>query len=283
MGDRTVHLDDVEDLRSHRWRTASSRRLRNGRDAERFVVELGFVLLMPMQGAELASMRAASQRDWVWWDWKQTLPARKACYYAKLVRNRGTFVSWKLFPAFYSACADPRPYSRQHRDGLLGSEEKRVLDLLAEHGPMMTREIRLAFGPRSKVNTRRVKTILVELQRRFLITASGGDTSGWSHHEWDLVERWVPAERLVTASRLPRDKARAELVAQFIRNQIATTEADIAWVLGWNKSTVSSLVHSLVKAGHVQRGFIPELDVPALTPKPYPRHPTPARVGRGRS
>jgi hypothetical protein len=72
-------------------------------------------------------------------------------------------------------------------------------------------------------------------------------------------------------------------VAQFIRNQIATTEADIAWVLGWDKSIVSPLADSLVKAGHVQRGFIPELDVPVLTPKPYPRHATPARVGRGRS
>lgn len=243
--------------------------------------ELGFVLLMPIRGAELASMRTATQRDWVWWDWKQTLPARKACYYAKLVRNRGTFVSWNLFPAFYAAYADGRPYPQLYRDGLLDGDEKRVLDLLTEQGPMMTREVRLAFGPRSKTNTRRVKAILVELQRRFLITASGGDTSGWSHHEWELVERWVPAPILQKATRLPQSEARRQVISQFVQNQVATTEADIAWTFGWDKSSVSALVRELVESGNAQRAYLQELEVAALLPKPLPRLPNSTRVGRG--
>jgi hypothetical protein len=256
--------------------------LRNERDAERFVIDLGFVLLMPIRGAELASMRTACQRDWVWWDWKQTLPARKACYYAKLIRNRGTFVSWELFPAFYAAYADARSYAQLYRDGLLDSDERRVLDLLAERGSMMTRELRLAFGPRSKANTRRVKAILVELQRRFLITASGGDTSGWSHHEWDLVQRWVPTQPLRATTRLRQCEARRQLVSQFIRNQIATTEADIAWTFGWDKSSVSAMIEELVEEDRAQRACLRELEVATVIPKPYPRLPGSPQVRRGR-
>jgi hypothetical protein len=227
-------------------------------------------------------MRAASQRDWVWWDWKQTLPTRRACYYSKLIRNRGTFVSWELFPAFYAAYADARSYPQLYRDGLLDSDEKRVLDLLAEHGPMMTRELRLSFGPRSKANTRRVKALLVALQRRFLITASGGDTSGWSHHEWDLVARWVPAQSLRAASRLPKREARRELVSRFIGNQIATTEADITWTFGWDKPSISALVKELVELGRAQGAHLRELEVAAVIPKPFPRLPDSPEARRGR-
>jgi len=281
MAVRTLTLDEVETRRAHRWRTLPSRRVQNEREAQRFVSELGFVLLMPIRGTELACMRTACQRDWVWWDWKQTLPARKACYYAKLIRNRGTFVSWKLFPGFYAACADARPYDQLYRDGLLDADEKRVLDLLAEEGPMMTRELRLAFAPRSKANTRRVKSILVELQRRFLITASGGDTSGWSHHQWDLVERWVPARTLRKATLLSQREARCQVVSQFVQNQIATTEADIAWTLGWDKDVVSALVQELLESGRAQRAHLPELEVEALIPKPYPRSREASRDRRG--
>ncbi|MCJ7749920.1 MAG: hypothetical protein MUQ65_02320, partial [Armatimonadetes bacterium] len=164
---REVSLAQVDSLRAHLWRTAPSRHISTERSALRFIEELGFVLLMPITGADLPSIHQAAGGEWgVWWDWKQTLPERKACCYAKLLRRRGTFISWEWFPCFYAAYADPRPYGRQYREGLLDRAEKQILDLLADRGPLMTREVRLAFGPRSKENTRLVKGILVELQAR---------------------------------------------------------------------------------------------------------------------
>jgi hypothetical protein len=277
---RRLSLEEVEHLRAHRWRTAPGRRISNEDDALRFIKELGFVLLMPMRGTDLPSVHRAARRDWIWWDWKQTLPERKACYYAKVLRRRGTFISWEWFPHFYRAYADPRPYWRLYRDGLLDRAEKQILDLLADRGPMMTREVRLAFGPRSKENTRRVKSILVDLQTRFFITAAGGDTAGWSHHRWDLVDRWVPPRAMAAAGRLSVEEARYEIARQFLKNVTMATPADIGWVFGWTKTEVEPVVRRLLDEGRAQPAFVPEVDAEVLILKPWPGHGSRAVRGR---
>jgi hypothetical protein len=279
MSGREISLNEIDTLRAHRWRTTSPRQVATERGALRLISELGFVLLMPMRGAELPSIHAATRPEWAWWDWKQTLPERKACYYAKVLRRRGTFISWEWFPSFYSAYADPRPYWRQYREGLLDRAERQILDLLADRGPMMTRDIRLAFGSRSKQNTRRVKSALVELQRRFLVTAAGGDTKGWSHHRWDIVERWAPARLLVAGGRLPRAEARARIIARFIDNVLSTTAADIAWVFGWERPQINSLVAALLRRGEIQTATVPELGGEVLIPEPWPGRGRAARKG----
>jgi len=271
MAARTISLKEIERARAHRWRMARARQITSERGALRLISELGFVLLMPIAGTELPSVHAAAGREWVWWDWKQTLPERKACYYAKVLRRRGTFIAWEWFPPFFAAYADPRPYWRQYRDGVLDRAEKQILDLLADQGPLMTREIRLAFGPRSKANTRRVKSILVDLQTRFLIAAVGGDTAGWSHHRWDLVERLAPAESLAAAGRLSREQARRKIVAQFISNVVATTAADIAWIFAWDRAEVDRAVGELVAGEKVCTAAAPELGGDVLVPAPWPR------------
>jgi len=270
MAASTLSLQEIERARAYRWRTEDDRRVADERGALRFIRELGFVLLMPISGSELPSLHAATRDSWAWWDWKQTLPGRRACYYAKLLRRRGTFVSWEWFPRFYAAYADPRPYWRQYREGLLSREEKQILDLLAERGPLMTRDIRLAYGPRSKANTRLVKSVLVELQRRFLITAAGGSTEGWSHHRWDLVDRWVRGDLLLQAQRTPRHEARAALILQHVRNALATTPADVAWLFGWERPVVEAAVRELLEAGEVEMAYVPDLESAVLVPRPWP-------------
>jgi hypothetical protein len=266
-----ITLSHIEHLRAHRWRTAPSRRISTEQGALRLISDLGFALLMPITGADLPSIHTACQRDWIWWDWKQTLPERKACYYAKVIRRRGTFISWEWFPAFYRAYADPRPYWRQYREGLLDREERQILDLLQDQGPLMTRDLRLAFAPRSKANTRRVKGVIVELQTRFLITAAGGDTSGWSHHRWDLVERWAPPRYLLAAAKLSREEACTHLLKQCVHNLVATTAADLAWIFGWPKPRVDACLSHLLSRGEVQTAALPELETDVIVPSPWPR------------
>jgi hypothetical protein len=271
MLDRKLSLAQIERVRAHLWRTAASRQIGGERGALRFIAEQGFVLIIPISGTEMPSVHTATDEDWsVWWDWKQTLPQRKACYYAKLLRRRGTFVDWAWFPHFRAAYAHDRPYWRLYRDGLLDRDQKRVLDLLEANGPMMTTELRLAFGPRNKRNTRLVKQILVDLQLRLLICPSGGDTEGWSHHRWDLVDRWVPPSALAAARNLSPDAARAALIRKFIYNMVATTPADIAWIFGWERTLVNRTVAHLVAAGDAGTAQVEELGGDVVVPNPWP-------------
>ena len=264
-------LAEVERIRGRLWRTAPERRVGGERGALRFISELGFVVMIPIKGSELPSIHGAAGGDWgTWWDWKQTLPERKACYYAKLLRNRGMFVSWEWFPWFYATYADRRSYWRLYREGLLDPVQKRVLDLLDTNGPMMTRELRLAFGQASKQNTRRVKQSLVDLQRRFLVCPAGGDTEGWSHHRWDLVERWAPPEALAEARKLSPAAARTALVRKHVQNMVATTAADTAWLFGWDRRTVDEIVKGLIEAGEAEVASVPELEGEVVIPRPWP-------------
>ena len=266
-----ITLAQLEAARAHRWRTEPARRISTEREALRFIRELGFVILVPVSGAELPSIHAACGEGWgVWWDWKQTLPERRACYYSHLLRARGTFLAWEWFAPFYAAYGEARTYHQLFRDGRLDRAEKEVLDLLSSRGPMMTREVRLAYAPRSKENTRRVKQVLVDLQGRFLICAAGGTTEGWSHHRWDLVSRWVAPEHLLSARALSRDEARRRLLAQQIRNSLAPTEADLAWLFGWPRAEVHSLIALVVEDGEAERVVAPELEGEVLVPRPWP-------------
>lgn len=269
--DRRLSSRDIEGLRSRLWRTAPGRHIAGERGALRFIAEQGFVLLLPISGADLPSIHTAAGEDWaVWWDWKQTLPARQACYYAKLLRRRGTFVDWTWFPYFRASYADDRPYWRLYRDGLLDGNEKRVLDLLETNGPMMTTDLRLAFGARSKRNTRLVKGILVDLQLRFLVCPAGGDTDGWSHHRWELVDRWAPPSALAAARGLSADAARRALIRKFVHNTVAATPADVAWVFGWERRLVNQLLAGLMSAGDIATAHLEEFGGEVLVPEPWP-------------
>jgi len=269
----SISLNEVSALRAHRWRTTTDRRVSSESEALCFIRELGFALLMPIAGADMPSIHTAVQEEWSWWDWKQTLPERKACYYAKVLRRRGTFISWDWFPCFYVAYADPRSYEQQYREGLLDRDEKRILDLLSDMGPLMTRDIRLAFGPRSKENTRRVKAILVELQTRFLITAAGGETTGWSHHRWDLVQRWVNPRVFAETTQLSPDKARVEILDQFIQIVYAATPADIGYLFGWSKDSIASAVSELIVRRRIRTAIAQELNSEVLVPATLMRQP----------
>ncbi len=270
MAPRVVHLKEIERLRAVRWRTAPGRRIADEAGALRLIRELGFVLLMPISGAELPSLHAATRDPWAWWDWKQTLPGRKACYYGKVLRRRGAFIAWEWFPAFFAAYADPRSYQRLYREGVLDRIEKQILDLIADRGPLLTSEVRLALGPRTRGHTRRVKAALVELQRRFLLTAAGGDTHGWSHHRWDLVARWVPSRRLAQAQRLHPDDARAALARRHLQNLLIATPADLAWTFGWDRRTAHAVASRLLAQGRAQPVCVVDLQCEALAPRPWP-------------
>jgi len=273
MAAREHPLADIERIRAYLWRTRPDRQISDERGALRLIRELGFVLLMPIAGAELPSIHRATAREWSWWDWKQTLPGRRACYYAHVLRSRGTFISWDWFPHFRAAYGDSRPYQRLFREGLLDRDEKRILDMLQQNGPMMTSEIRVAFAPRSKQNTRRVKSILVDLQKRFLITAAGGDTEGWSHHRWELVERWVRPDLLAEADRIPIAAAREKLISQFINVTVTTTEADVSWIFTWDRAEAKPVIAKLLADGLAQRILVPELEGEVIAPRPLPRVP----------
>lgn len=258
-------LRELDRLRARRFRQARGLYVRDQADAVRFIREMGFLLLMSIQGAELPSLADANPTDFEWgdyhdltinarwwWAWKVTLPGAKKCYQAHLLRARPTFISWRWFPAFYAVYSSGRNYEEAYQAGLMSRGQKRILDLLVDRGSTDTKSLRRAFGPVGKDISREFERALVGLQTTMRICVAGGSLEGWTIYRWALTEDWVAKRRLERALRLDPRSATKNIIAQHLRNVIAATPADIAWLFRWDQRLVADLVSELLAARRIR-------------------------------
>jgi hypothetical protein len=251
-------------------RRASARCLSDGRkasldeEAARYVDERGFAPIMRLRGCDLPSLSEADVRE-PWqgfditdgaWRWKEVLPEQRRCAYGRFLLNRGFFISWRLFPAFYrlyghfadeSKGTEQRTAREEYADGLLGRLEWLVLETIAERGPVDSRllwqEVKRAFGG----DRSRFERALVALQAGFRVMVAGGSLEGWSMHRWDLVERQAPAALL---GQLPgTDEARRALCLQYAANSVVCTVREVGAFFRWDLHTAAAVAAELTAAG----------------------------------
>ena len=257
-----IFIDELAEMRRVRYRQTSETCCRTETDTLGFINDLGFVWLIDLSEADLPSVHKASPQPYPgedydiyassWWDLKQTLPGRKDCYYAKVLRGRGTFISWACFPYFHAAYASGSDYQDDFRKGILSRDEKRILDLIAQCPEISSRDLRRKFGPIGKDATRSMDRALQNLQETFRITVAGGSLAGWSLHNWALVEDWVRPEYMEQAGRIEVTAAKRELTFRYINMAIAASVGDIAWVFRWKRKEVAGLIEELLGANRIR-------------------------------
>jgi hypothetical protein len=255
-----LSLREIEKLRARAYRRAAGvRKIRNESEALDFIEGMGFLPLMKIAGSVLPDLASACVRppDWHrdyrewWWGWKQTLPGKRLCYYAKIVRRCGTFISWEMLPNFLVVFGGMQPYHERYDAGLLGRPEKQILDILAEQGPMFTDDLRKAFAPAGHKRTLEFHRAMASLQYDFLVAVCGGSMQGWTVHRWDLAERIVPRRCLKRASRLDRRQAMEALILRLTRNTITSSVGDICWTFSLDRGEVREIVTELLEAGRL--------------------------------
>lgn len=258
----SILIDELARMRQTRYRQTAESCCRSEKDALEFINDLGFAWLIDLSEADLPSVHKASPQPYSgdvynfyassWWDLKQTLPGRKKCYYAKVLRGRGTFISWESFPFFYAVYGSTNDYQDDYRQGILSREEKRILDLIARHPAISSRDLRKKFGPIGKDVTRAMDRALLNLQETFRITVAGGSLEGWSLHNWALVEDWVKPEYLELAAGIEVSAAKKELILRYVLMTVAASVGDIAWVFRWKRKEVADLVRDLLNEGRLR-------------------------------
>jgi hypothetical protein len=271
----TISIDDLARIRQSRYRQTAETCCLTERDALDFINDLGFLWFIDSCEADLPSLHTASPKPFSvddhefyassWWDLKHTLTSRKDCYYAKVLRGRGTFISWECFPFFYAAYASADDYHDDYRKGILSREEKRILDLIGQYPGISSRDLRKKFGPVGKDVTRAMDRALQNLQETFRITVAGGSLEGWSLHYWALVEDWVSPAYLSKRSDLPA--ARKDLVLRYVCMAIAASVGDIAWVFRWKRKEVAGIVDNLI-----EEGLVREIEIIGLPGEMYTRN-----------
>lgn len=218
-------------------RLNNGHKVRDDEGACRFISERGFVLLMPIDGIPLPSLAQADEAA-PWdgfavtdrtWNWKETLPGQKLCAYTKLIRGRGTFISWRIYPSFLRMYGPEGDAAYEYENGRLDKASLDLYRIVADNGPIDSRELwrfaRTIFGGKRT----RFMAALEKLQSRFFLTVAGGSLEGWTLHTWDLVERQAPSQALINLPSI--ESARLEIVAQTIRNCYAITENKLRFIL----------------------------------------------------
>ena len=239
--------------------TLHGRPVKTDREAAAFVEARGFCLLMPLRGVPLPSLSQA-EGGAVWaddfrctdraWAWKETLPARKLCAYVKLIRHRGTFIGWRLYPAFL-ALYGAGDLDEEYEAGRISRAERDLAAIVAARGPIDTRDLWRLAQPLFGGARHRFLAALERLQTLFVVTVAGGSLEGWSRHTWDLVERWVPSEIL---AKIPtRREARRVLLWQTLSNCVAADEGLLRSLLGWPAGEVAETLAELAAAGAARR------------------------------
>ncbi len=272
-------LDELIESRKIRYRQTAGTHVRSEADALDFINDLGFLWLIDLSDADLPSLQRATPESFdpnpyakgstvarSWWDLKQTLPARRACYYGKVLRGRGTFISWECFPLLYAVYASVSDYQDDYRDGILSRDERRALDLIAAHPEIPSPDLRRKFGPIGKDVTRSLDRALQHLQESFRITAAGGSLEGWTIHNWALVGDWVAEEHLERARSLDPREAKKQLILRYLRMSVASSVGDIAWVFRWNRKEVAGVVQELIESGDVTEIEVLGLSGPMYAP-----------------
>jgi hypothetical protein len=174
----------LEAGRARIFRHARRLRVRSARTAEAFVNQVGVCstfyrfpdglacLWEAVVGRERPRWPRRSHHDegiGLTWELKDTLPAKRRCYYGKLVKRRPVLVALDLFPAFYALVRGrqrARDFAAEYRAGRMSASAKRLMDSFFRESPQYTRGLRADTFMLEPGKTREFERAMAELLGR---------------------------------------------------------------------------------------------------------------------
>jgi hypothetical protein len=203
----------LEAHRDHTFRRLPSRRVTGEEGALGFIEETGFCaaftpglgvpcLREAIEGRREPKLPEHVQHDRaiiMTWNLKDTLPARKAVYYGKVIAGRPSFIALELLPAFLRLRVAPGGYRKLYERGELSHCAKLVMDALARRGAAETKALKLSSGYAQPNKRADFDRAMKELQEKFLALKVEERYEPFTY-VWDTVEnRWGEALRAARA------------------------------------------------------------------------------------
>lgn len=121
-------------------------------ELEALVRELGFLPLVD-GGIEGFSVQACTPRGrWFVrdvegpWEWREEIADRGNIAYGKFFRGKAGFIAPEWLPDFVNWRSHGMDFDTRYENGMVPRMEKQVMDLIRSQGPMLTRDLKRAFG-----------------------------------------------------------------------------------------------------------------------------------------
>ena len=250
--------EEVEAYRDRTWRREPESRVETAVEAEKLVESAGFSatmtdsrrpgpsLYVAVCGRRDAHMPRNVQKDpesSLTWILKDELMRRGRVYYAKLSKNRSTFVATRLVPHFNALWG----VTRRAEATALSEDARAVLKVLRKEWEMATSDLREA----SKVSERpRFTRALDELQRSLKVIPQEVLYEPWFTYIWALSEGRF-AEEL--SRKVGREEALREVARAYLEGAGMTLPGELARVTGLSRADAGKGNHALLKEGYAVR------------------------------
>jgi hypothetical protein len=260
----------LEAGRARAFRHARGLRVRSARTATEFVNRVGVCstfyrfpdglacLWEAVAGRERPRWPRHSHHDagiGLTWELKDTLPAKRRCYYGKLVKRRPVLVALDLLPAFYALVRGrqrARDFGAEYRAGRMSATAKRLMDSFFRERPQYTRGLRADTFMLEPGKTREFERAMAELQQGLWIVKTEERYEPSFSYRWDLLERWLP-EQVAEGRGLGRAAALDRVVARYLGGAIYSTPARIARLFDFGPAETALAVARLARAGRVSK------------------------------
>jgi hypothetical protein len=261
----------LEARRARSFRHLPALRIRSARAADAFVKAVGVCstfycfpegvacLWEAVAGRERPRWPRHSHHDagiGLTWELKDTLPARRRCYYGKLLKGRPVLVALDLFPAFYALVRGrqrARDFSAEYRAGRLSDTARRLMESFFRESPQYTRGLRADTFMLEPSKTREFERAMGELQQGLWIVKTEERYEPSFSYRWDLLERWLP-DQVAEGRGLGRPAALETLLARYLEGAVYSTPGRMARVFGVGAAETAEAVARLGRAGRVRVG-----------------------------
>ena len=261
----------LESKRARRFRHLPSLRVRSERAAAAFVDAVGVCstfyrfpegvacLWEAVVGRERPRWPRHSHHDagiGLTWELKDSLPARRRCYYGKLLKGRPVLVALDLLPAFYALVRGrqrARDYAAEYRAGRLSATARRLMDSFFRESPQYTRGLRADTFMLEASKTREFERAMAELQQGLWIVKTEERYEPSFSYRWDLLERWLP-EQVAEGRGLARPAALERLLARYLDGAVYATPARMARLFGLGLAETEQATARLVRSGRARAG-----------------------------
>jgi hypothetical protein len=259
----------LEARRARSFRHLPGLRVRSERGAAAFVNEVGVCstfyrfpegvacLWEAVVGRERPRWPRHSHHDdgiGLTWELKDSLPARRRCYYGKLLKGRPVLVALDLFPAFYALVRGRQrapDFVAEYRAGRMSVTAKRLMDSLFRESPQYTRGLRADTFMLESSKTREFERAMAELQQGLWIVKTEERYEPSFSYRWDLLEHWLP-EQVAEGRALGRPAALEKVLARYLDGAIYSTPGRMARIFGLSATEAAKAIARLAKSGRVR-------------------------------
>ena len=129
------------------------------------------------------------------WEWKGPVARSGQCVYGKFFGGKAGFISKEWFPDFANLRRDGYDFDARYEDGFASRKDKEVYDMTAEHGALLSKELKRLCNYR-KGGNKGFDTVITRLQMQTYLTIGDfvymrdkfGQVYGWGVAQYTTPE-----------------------------------------------------------------------------------------------